>query len=127
VFIGAPFAILLVALTSACLFQSIILPSLTYNAEVFLLGIPHWYSVFWVLPVLSISYGILIAISSILYAVTRILRMGLGWTGILRFPRYVIEHSCSHDVVAQIHHFYLDRLMLNSISSLDMQFRSSCS
>jgi hypothetical protein len=37
------------------------------------------------------------------------------------------KRSSSHDVVAQIHHFYLDRLMLNSISSLGMQFRSSCS
>ncbi|KAJ9107049.1 hypothetical protein QFC19_002918 [Naganishia cerealis] len=87
VFTGRPLAILFAALAVACFVQSAILPMLTSHAEDFLLGVPHWYSALWVLPVLSICYGVLIAINSVLYALTFLLRVGLGWTGILRFPR----------------------------------------
>lgn len=90
-FSGKPFVFLLLSLAGACLAQSTLLAVFTKNPEGYLLGVPKWYSALWVLPVLAIAYAVILASHVILCGLEWLLRVSLGWIGLLRPSRSVVN------------------------------------
>jgi hypothetical protein len=84
VFSGKPLAVLFLSLAGGCLLQSTLPSAIVQNPEDYFLGVPMWYSSLWVLPVLAISYAIVLASHFMLCGLEWVLGVCLRCAGLLR-------------------------------------------